>query len=308
MSLFKDFKDDVSQAANELMNELDSTSKETPADEAEEGMDLDAEMQALFGEDESLLKDTPADEAIPDVDAPLVTEEAKMDMDATLEELIGKETFADTATEKEQQEALEETVASEEAAPVEQTISMEEDTMGKEETMETMETVDTQMNAAPAIEADFGDTPADEETTVITKGTEISGNIKTTGSLDVLGSIEGDIACKGKLVISGVVKGKSEASEIFTDSANVNGDMVSTGSIKIGVGSVIVGNLKATSAVIAGAVKGDIDVNGPVIIDSTAVIMGNVKSRSVQVNNGAIMEGLCSQSYSDVDVNTFFEN
>ncbi|MBO4996624.1 MAG: polymer-forming cytoskeletal protein [Lachnospira sp.] len=302
MSLFKDFKDDVSQAANELMEELDSTSKET--DVADEGMDLDAEMQALFGEDEALLKDSPAEDAVMDMDA----EEAKIDMDATLGELVGGETLADAALEmnnQEVQEALEETVASEEAAPAEQTISMEEDTMSKEEVMET---VDTQMNAAPSIEADFGDTPADEETATITKGTEIAGNIKTTGSLDVLGSIEGDIACKGKLVISGAVKGKSEASEIFTDSANVTGDMVSTGSIKIGVGSVIVGNLNASSAVIAGAVKGDIDVNGPVIIDSTAVIMGNVKSRSVQVNNGAIMEGLCSQSYSDVDVNTFFEN
>ena len=304
MSLFKDFKDDVSQAANELMEELDSTAKETDA--ADEGMDLDAEMQALFGEDESLLKDSPVEEAVMDSPA----EEAKIDMEATLGELAEGAAFADVvaseADNQEVQEALEETVASGEAAPVEQTISMEEDTMGKKE--EVMETVDTQMNAAPSIEADFGDTPADEETATITKGTEISGNIKTTGSLDVLGSIEGDIVCKGKLVISGAVKGKSEASEIFTDSANVTGDMVSTGSIKIGVGSVIVGNLNATSAVIAGAVKGDIDVNGPVIIDSTAVIMGNVKSRSVQVNNGAIMEGLCSQSYSDVDVNTFFEN
>lgn len=304
MSLFKDFKDDVSQAANELMEELDSTAKETDA--ADEGMDLDAEMQALFGEDESLLKDSPVEEAVMDSPA----EEAKIDMEATLGELAQGAAFADVvaseADNQEAQEALEETVASEEAAPEEQTISMEEDMMSKKE--EVMETVDTQMNAAPSIEADFGDTPADEETATITKGTEISGNIKTTGSLDVLGSIEGDIVCKGKLVISGAVKGKSEASEIFTDAANVTGDMVSTGSIKIGVGSVIVGNLNATSAVIAGAVKGDIDVNGPVIIDSTAVIMGNVKSRSVQVNNGAIMEGLCSQSYSDVDVNTFFEN
>ena len=70
----------------------------------------------------------------------------------------------------------------------------------------------------------------------------------------------------------------------------------------------MVGNLKAVSAVIAGAVKGDIDVDGPIIIDSTAVVMGNIKSRSVQINNGAVMEGICSQCYSDIDVNTFFEN
>ena len=84
--------------------------------------------------------------------------------------------------------------------------------------------------------------------------------------------------------------------------------MISDGSVKIGGGSVIVGNIKATSAVIAGAVKGDIDVNGPVIIDSSAVVMGNIKSRSVQVNNGAVMEGMCSQSYYDIDVSSVFES
>ena len=76
--------------------------------------------------------------------------------------------------------------------------------------------------------------------------------------------------------------------------------------VKIGAGSVIIGNISATSAVIAGAVKGDIDVQGPVVVDTSAVIMGNIKSRSVQINNGAIIEGFCSQCYADVDVQGIF--
>ena len=70
--------------------------------------------------------------------------------------------------------------------------------------------------------------------------------------------------------------------------------------------SVNIGGIEGESAVIAGAVNGDIDVKGPVIVDSTAVIMGNIKSRSVQINNGAVIEGFCSQSYSDIDVKSFF--
>ena len=69
---------------------------------------------------------------------------------------------------------------------------------------------------------------------------------------------------------------------------------------------MILGNLTATSAVIAGAVKGDIDVQGPVVVDTSAVIMGNIKSRSVQINNGAVIEGFCSQCYADVDVESLF--
>ena len=77
--------------------------------------------------------------------------------------------------------------------------------------------------------------------------------------------------------------------------------------MKIGQSSVIIGNIFANSAVIAGAVKGDIDVHGPVILDTSAIVMGNIKSKSVQINNGAVIEGLCSQCYADVNPTSFFE-
>ncbi len=154
------------------------------------------------------------------------------------------------------------------------------------------------------------ETPNPEEisdsTTYITKGTRIEGNVFTDGSVDLLGTVEGDVNCYGKLVVSGSITGKVNAGEIYANAAKVEGEIVSAGSVKIGVGSVIIGNIDAQSAVIAGAVNGEVDVKGPVIVDSTAVIMGNIKSRSVQINNGAVIEGFCSQCYSDIDVKSFF--
>ena len=61
-------------------------------------------------------------------------------------------------------------------------------------------------------------------------------------------------------------------------------------------------------AAIAGAVKGDIDVRGPVILDASAIVMGNIKSKSVQINNGAVIEGMCSQCYADVSPTAFFDD
>jgi cytoskeletal protein CcmA (bactofilin family) len=103
-----------------------------------------------------------------------------------------------------------------------------------------------------------------------------------------------------------MINGNSASAEFFADVARIEGEVVSTGTVKIGAGSVIIGNITASSAVIAGAVKGDIDVQGPVVIDTSAVIMGNIKSRSVQINNGAIIEGFCSQCYADVDIQGIF--
>lgn len=144
------------------------------------------------------------------------------------------------------------------------------------------------------------------DTTYITKGTTVTGNIETEGAIDVLGTVVGDVSCAMKLIIGGNITGNVRAGEIYANAAKIEGEVVSEGSVKIGVGSVVVGNVSAASAVIAGAVNGDIDVQGPVIVDSTAVIMGNIKSRSVQINNGAVIEGFCSQCYSEIDVKSFF--
>lgn len=157
-----------------------------------------------------------------------------------------------------------------------------------------------------AVANQFNVEDADTETTYITKGTKIKGDIETDGSIDIIGHVEGNVVCKGKIVVGGIVNGTVTAGEIYANNAKIEGDVKSYGSVKVGVGSVIVGSIESESAVIAGAVNGDIDVQGPVIVDSTAVIMGNIKSRSVQINNGAVIEGFCSQSYSDIDVKSFF--
>ena len=148
--------------------------------------------------------------------------------------------------------------------------------------------------------------PVVDETSVITKGMIIKGDILTNGSLDIQGEVYGNVDCSGKLVVTGTVKGNSNAAEVFADAARIEGEVSSTGTIKIGLGSVIIGNVSSTSAVVAGAIKGDIDVQGPVVVDTSAVVKGNIKSRSVQINNGAVIDGFCSQTYADIDMDSLF--
>lgn len=147
-----------------------------------------------------------------------------------------------------------------------------------------------------------------DETAAITGGMIINGDLVTKGSVEILGTINGNVEALGKLSISGAVKGNSTAAEIFADSAKITGEVHSKGSVKIGQNSVIIGNIYATSAVIAGAVKGDIDVQGPVILDTSAIVMGNIKSKTVQINNGAVIEGMVSQCYAEVSPTTFFSD
>lgn len=143
--------------------------------------------------------------------------------------------------------------------------------------------------------------------TTITSGTTIRGGISSDGSLEVMGVITGDVECQGKVSIIGQVSGNVIASEIYVSTQRLEGGLSSEGAVKIGVGTIILGDVDATSAYIAGAVKGDIDVNGHVVVDSTAIIKGNIKAKSIQVNNGAVVDGYCSLNYAGVDLDNFFE-
>lgn len=258
MGFFKDFKDDFSEAVNDLVpgaEELEEPT-ETGDETLDENIDVASELSKLDGLLEQVSKRVDAEDT---TDAP----------------------HAEQQTEK----------------TVEESKKMDTTTTVNDAVAEEKVSVAPTFAAAGQV---------DDETAVITAGMTIKGDIESTGSIDVKGGIEGNILCNGKLVVTGVVHGNSTSAEFFADAAKIEGEVNTSGTAKVGVGSVIIGNISASSAVIAGAVKGDIDVQGPVVVDTSAVVMGNIKSRSVQINNGAVIEGFCSQSYADVDVEGLF--
>lgn len=247
MGLFKDFKEDFSQAVNELVPGGENLDDNVVVDTLSKNVDVKSELSKLDG-----LLDQVKDEPVkPVVEVKPVVKERVVEVKTeTKPEVRAKEEYK-------------------------------------------METV-------------FESNVVLDETSVITASTTLTGNLASAGSFDIQGTVNGNVSCNGKLVVTGMINGNSTSSEFFADVAKIQGEVVSTGTVKIGAGSVIIGNISATSAVIAGAVKGDIDVQGPVVVDTSAVIMGNIKSRSVQINNGAIIEGFCSQCYADVDVQGIF--
>ena len=287
MGLFKDFKEDFSQAVNEMMPGTGTSAKDSKPEELVvntlgEDVDVKKELSKLDG----LLEQVKKDEE-PAVKATLETEIPNVMNEQMNEEPAAPEIKPVETTEEDK-------ILMNNAALLNNNISMPEPQVAP--TITPSAPVNTINPGAVA-----------DETSVITAGTVLTGDLASDGSFDIQGTINGNISCNGKLVITGTVNGNSAASEIFADVAKIEGEVTSTGTVKIGAGSVIIGNIAAASAVIAGAVKGDIDVQGPVVVDTSAVIMGNIKSRSVQINNGAVIEGFCSQCYADVDVQGLFD-
>lgn len=297
MGFFKDFKDDLSQAVNELMPEDDIDGKDKESedhivntlDANEAASDADASENEKMKE---WLNDFVQDEQ--EAEGKPVEEEAKVEnlsVDGNREEYLEE----NTEESKEEGENMEDNVDLE----LLEALNADEEESKKEESTEIEEKAAPKQKAAPAV--------SDDEVTVIAKGTTINGSISSDGSLDIMGSVTGDIECLGKLTITGKINGNTSAAEVYVNTERMEGGITSEGTIKIGLGTVVIGDIVATSGAIAGAVKGEIDVNGPVVVDSTAIIKGNIKAKSIQINNGAIVEGFCSLSYSDVNVDNIFE-
>ena len=268
MGFFSDLKEDLSQAVNELMP--DEEKETTKQEDAPVSLDEMLENIDAIKLDEAVQAEETAEEVNTEE---VNTEEAEPEEDAELSDV-------------DIESMLESVLAAEPA---------EEENIAKESKGE-----DKIMDS-------FSTRTVSDETAIITGGMTITGDIVSEGSVDVIGCVNGNIDILGKLNVTGHINGNSKSSEIYAEGAKINGMVESQGAVKIGASSVIIGNISATSAVIAGAVKGDIDVKGPVILDASAIVMGNIKSKSVQINNGAVIEGMCSQCYADVSPTSFFD-
>ena len=328
MGFFSDLKEDLSQAVNELMPEETLDAAMTDGLETEPALPEEEFVQETPVTEEA--QDTVSSldissmlDRLDEVEAPqeMPEETEEFTEEQVEEDILGVVEQAETAIQEEEPEMpVEEDVLEsdaeemlpaeeyEEPADVEEAV---EETVTESE-METMDVTDAMLSQTEGEEEDTMDMQtanrvAVDETAVVTEGMTITGDIVSQGSMELIGTVNGNLDIYGKLNITGTIQGNSKAAEIYAEGAKIAGEVNSDGSVKIGQSSVVIGNISASSAVIAGAVKGDIDVHGPVILDTTAIVMGNIKSKSVQINNGAVIEGLCSQCYADINPSTFFE-
>ena len=328
MGFFSDLKDDLSQAVNELMPEEEleaalaaqgQTKEQTPA-EAEtmemptadmslDSLDLSDMLDKIEGMEPELGAVSEIEEAAEEA-APV--EQAPEPM---VDEPVVQEALAEEITTEEPEIPEEEIIIEEPAIPeiAEAVVEEEAEPVMAEEVLTEMEAPEKEVEKAQnsggkgkTMEAQANRVAVDE-TAVVTEGMTITGDIVSEGSLELIGTVNGNLDILGKLNVTGTIQGNSKAAEIYAEGSKITGEVNSLGSVKIGQNSVVIGNITATSAVVAGAVKGDIDVQGPVILDTTAIVIGNIKSKSVQINNGAVIEGMCSQCYADVNPTSFFE-
>jgi cytoskeletal protein CcmA (bactofilin family) len=103
---------------------------------------------------------------------------------------------------------------------------------------------------------------------LISEGTELTGNLKSSHSIRISGTIHGSVEVDGKCILANV--------------------------------AVVKGDIHANEADISGSVSGDIHVLSKLVLRHTAHVFGNVQAKSISIEDGALFEGTCTMSANPV--------
>ena len=108
--------------------------------------------------------------------------------------------------------------------------------------------------------------PESNAINIIGQGTQIVGEITSTGDIRIDGNLRGNIATKGKLVI--------------------------------GTTGTIIGDINCKNSDISGKVKGKIVVSELLSLKSTSSVQGDIETNKLAIEPGAIFTGTCNMSGS----------
>lgn len=104
---------------------------------------------------------------------------------------------------------------------------------------------------------------------IIANGTKVVGTITTSNDIKIDGSVEGDLICKGKVVI--------------------------------GAQGAFNGNIECQNAEIFGTVDGKMQISELLSLKSTAKIVGQIKTKTLCIEPNAIFTGSCDMGTGAVN-------
>jgi len=86
-------------------------------------------------------------------------------------------------------------------------------------------------------------------------------------------------------------KGEMSADEDLVFLGRMDGSISHTAGLTIGVGGVVVGNLRARLLVIKGTIEGDLEASESIVITPTAIVTGDLAAPRISIVEGATFNG-----------------
>lgn len=92
---------------------------------------------------------------------------------------------------------------------------------------------------------------------------------------------------------SAIVEGTINGEGTIRIDGKVNGGINITGNLVLGEEGLILGNIKAENAFIAGTIEGNVTVNAQLHLTHTARLTGDMLVKNVVIDEGAVFNGSC---------------
>lgn len=107
-----------------------------------------------------------------------------------------------------------------------------------------------------------GSGPSSSSHNVIAAGTKLTGQIIAEEDFRIDGAIEGNINCRGKIII--------------------------------GPSSVVTGDIECVNVDLMGKINGNISCSENVILRNMSQLVGDIKTQTIEIEPGASFTGACS--------------
>ncbi|MEI7883882.1 MAG: polymer-forming cytoskeletal protein [Clostridia bacterium] len=138
------------------------------------------------------------------------------------------------------------------------------------------------------------------QTTIISSGTSISGELISDGHVEIFGTLIGNIKAKGDIKISGKVVGDITGSKIELEACNIQGNIESSSSVFVSSSAVVFGDILASDSLFDGKLKGDITVEKTITLKEHAILLGKVSAEAISIQEGAKLYGEINIANSNV--------
>ena len=157
-------------------------------------------------------------------------------------------------------------------------------------------------------EADVLQAPQKIEVTKIGGDTVITGSVKSSGALEIRGTIYGDITSDDDVYLYGRVAGDIICRNFYHYSGAVKGNITAAEHIEIENCGAILGDLRAANIRSDGRVSGNIASTGKVELLEDAVVAGDINTKYFTMKDSACLHGVVHLESSAQKVDNAFSN
>ena len=126
---------------------------------------------------------------------------------------------------------------------------------------------------------------------VVTQDMIIRGSIEVKANMIVEGTILGDVASSGDVLLKGKVEGNLAAHSLTIEGGTVVGDVDAKSRVVITEGSRVAGNVRGAQIEVNGIVQGNLESKEKIRLNQNAAIEGDVSAFGLSMHEGAALKG-----------------